>query len=560
MKSSFLKVSTLLLLSLFSVQLVHAQDETEEEVTEPSEIHLFRGGYMNLGFGLNLNTVGSSLGSGSMGGLVSSRVENNSRNLNLNPALLGYMKTAHISFSSRLGVGSHMNSSLNSSLLSTVNDEISSATQDEFNNTDSWIKFPDTYIKPTEVRGLDVGFRGDISSISFAAPIYDRLVIAGAYTYPTTIDFNLGVTGMTAKLAQEQGTDEVSIRFDVLMNISLLTQMSFQVNALSGGFGYSFFEDDAKQKLALGATFTRYQVNNTRSLLADLSGMVVVGGADERYFNNSSDPNLNYENGETNAFYMNANGNYQATEYGYKIGLNYSPAPVVNLSLVYDMVPDFELEGTDVVAEAYLPIFIVGSGSDILAGEIEVALDSLQANKPNLTTFRDISDITDNGSLKMPSSLKLGIDLSMGRHTAVLNYTSYLSEFSFTHGGNTIGKDLKHGIGVGFDFKLKDRLNHWSQIFGIPVRLLFLDIDGYLFQIFGKYTGYKDSHYRFGGNVLLGEGIDFSDQSRKDILGAPLPQSFSMGRQYTIFENFEVGVSVLAVPDLMLKYSVGVKF
>ncbi len=558
MKFRILNISTLLLLILFSVQLVQAQETTEGE--DASEIHLFRGGYMNLGFGLNLNTVGSSLGSGSMGGLISSRVANNSRNVNLNPALLGYMKTAHLSFSSRLGIGSNMNSSLNSSLLSTVNDEISSATIDEFNNTESWTKFPETYIKPTEVRNLDVGFTDNISSISFAAPIYDRLVIAGAYTYPTTIDFNLGVTGMAAKLAQEQGTDEVSIRFDVLMNISLLTQMSFQVNALSGGFGYSFFEEDAKQKLALGATFTRYQVNNTRSLLADLSGMVVVGGADERYFNNPSDPNLNYENGESNAFYMNANGSYQATEYGYKIGLNYSPLPVVNFSVVYDNVPDFKLEGSDVVSEAYLPVFIVGSGSDILGGDIEIALDSLQANKPNLTTFRDISDITDNGSLKMPSSIKLGVDLSMGRHTAVLNYTSYLSEFSFTHGGNTIGKDLQHGIGVGFDFQLKDRLNHWSQIFGIPVRLLFLDIDGYLFQIFGKYTGYKDSHYRFGGNVLLGEGIDFSDESRKDLLGAPLPQSFSMGRQYTIFENFEVGVSVLAIPDLMLKYSVGVKF
>lgn len=532
----------------------------QEEETEPSELHLFRGGFMNVNFGLNLNTLGSSLGSGSMGGLISSRVDNGALNIHLNPALLGFMTEGQLLIDSRVGLGTNISSGLNSSLVSTINDELKTTIDETFDDEASWTKFPETYISATQVRDFDIGFAGQMNSFAFAAPLTNRFVLAGAYSYPVSLDFDLGVTGISAKLAQEQGTDEVSIRFDILMNISLLTQMRFQMSSLSTGIGAKILDSES-QKLALGATLSRYQVTSTRRLQADLSGMVVVGGADERYFNDPTDPNLNSDLGESNSFFMNANGSYEATEYGLKFGAYYELDNKLRLSMVYDYMPDFNLTGNNNTASAFLPVFMVGSGDEILEGEIEVALDSLRANKPNLTTERDISKIVGDGSLNLPSSFTLGLDFGIRQHTMVLNYTKYMSELSFANGSDLIGKNLSSGIGVGFDFKLRDRMKLFPTIVGLPFRLLFLDIDGLLFQSLGGITGYKNSHYRFGGNILLGDGIVSTDNNDlRDILSLPLPQTFSMGRQYTIFEKIDVGVTVLAVPDMVLKYSVGIRF
>ena len=69
------KITVLIVLSTFPV-LGWAQEEESEDA---NELHVFRGGYMDVNFGLNLNTVGSSLGSGGMGGVISSRVSNGAR-------------------------------------------------------------------------------------------------------------------------------------------------------------------------------------------------------------------------------------------------------------------------------------------------------------------------------------------------------------------------------------------------------------------------------------------------------------------------------------------------
>jgi len=550
----FNRILTVLFLTLLPFSVIAQEDDSE-----PSELHVFRGGYMDVNFGLNFNTVGSSLGSGGMGGLISSRIDNGALNINLNPAHLANLKKAYIAIDSRLGVGTNFISGVNSELLKTINDELDTSVNEEFSNTDSWIQFPETYIRPTEVRNLDVGFNDEIASIAFAAPVSDKLTLAGAYTYPVSIDLDVGITGLSAKLAQEQGTDEVSIRFDVLMNISLLTQMSFRMSTLSIGAATPII-DNYRKKVSIGATITRYRLTNTRNLQADLSGLVVVGGADERYFNNPDDPNLNPDLGESNAFFMNAYGEFEATGYGLRAGIHYMLDDELNLSIVYNQIPTFNLEGKNKVASAFLPVFLVGTGDDILSGDIDVALDSLQANKPNLTTERDISDIVNDGALNIPSTLVFGLDFKLGKHTGVFNYTRYLGDLSFEHGGNTIGKAATHGLGVGFDFRMRDQFSV-GQIATLPIRLLFLDFDGLLFQSFRRFTGYKNSHYRIGGNIIVGEAIvTVKNEGLQRSLGNPIPQAFSMGRQYTIFEKLDVGVTVFAFPDLMLKYSIGIKF
>ena len=61
--------------------------------------------------------------------------------------------------------------------------------------------------------------------------------------------------------------------------------------------------------------------------------------------------------------------------------------------------------------------------------------------------------------------------------------------------------------------------------------------------------------------MFTGKGIvTFNNDDLTSILDTPLPQSFSMGRQYTIFDKVDVGFTVLALPDLGLKYSIGIRF
>ncbi|KPP95201.1 MAG: hypothetical protein HLUCCA01_04765 [Bacteroidetes bacterium HLUCCA01] len=248
-----------------------------------------------------------------------------------------------------------------------------------------------------------------------------------------------------------------------------------------------------------------------------------------------------------------------AQEQGYRLGLYYK-APFKNrlgVSLVYNSMPTFLLNDPQAVGEAFLPVFVLGD--DLFNDEIEVDLNVLEAAKPNLTTQRDIANLVSDMELSLPSSFTLGLDVGMGPHNLVLNYTKYSGEFSLRTGDDSIvGKQTEHGIGFGLDFKMKDQLRGWNYAL-IPVRLLFLDIDGILMQSLRKYTAYQNPRYRFGFSAMTGAGIatgDFDDyQSAMDL---PLPTGLALGRTYNVFNTADIGFTVFGFPDLLFKFSVGV--
>jgi len=41
------------------------------------------------------------------------------------------------------------------------------------------------------------------------------------------------------------------------------------------------------------------------------------------------------------------------------------------------------------------------------------------------------------------------------------------------------------------------------------------------------------------------------------VLGGLIPTSLSVGRAYTLFDRLEVGVHVMGVPDLLMRFSLG---
>jgi hypothetical protein len=112
---------------------------------------------------------------------------------------------------------------------------------------------------------------------------------------------------------------------------------------------------------------------------------------------------------------------------------------------------------------------------------------------------------------------------------------------------------------------MPDELEGWNWAY-LPLRLLYLDFDGILMQLFQDQTHYKNSYYKISGGVLFGdaivEGIFDQQQSKsiKDGLNMPLPSGFALTREYNVFDYVNIGVLVFGFPDLALKFGIGIQF
>lgn len=545
---------TALLLLLTCASGAFSQDEEAKP-----EMSLWRGGNVDLTFRLGLNSS-NAFGSSAYGGLLSPRIRSGAAAATGNPAELASLRTREFIFDGSMMPVLKRGSFLSTEISAILDDEVSGAMDEVLDDPDQVNFLADGYRSHTKFRGVSGGLRPAFPSIAMAVPLGNRTTLAFATHQPINAEFGLLATGINTQIAQEQGSDDVSIRFDVLMNISIATRMTLNMNAFTTALGVRVLEDSRFGDLDVGMSLSRYQMSSFRNLEADFTGMVVVSRADERFFNNPDDPNLNFANGESNALFMRARGDYRDTQNGYSIGLTYR-APVVRrviLSALYTKMPTFTLTDPNAFGDAYLPVFAIGD--DVLGGDLKVKLDTLQAAKPNLTTRRDISQLIDDMTVQLPSSLALGADVGLGRHTLTLNYTKYSGELSMTFGDSYLGKKSAHGLGFGMDFQMKDRFTPMSILL-IPVRLLYLDFDGFLFQALGQVTDYRDPHYRFGASVMLGEGLhDNPDSDMKTTLGLPIPTGLSLTRTYLLGKNVKMGFSTITYPDLLFKYSIALGF
>lgn len=544
-----------LLLLLLGASPASAQDD---EAAKP-EMSLWRGGNVDLTFRLGFNSS-NTFGPSGYGGLLSPRIRSGAAAATGNPAELANLRSSEFIFDGSLMPTLERGTFLSNEVSGILDDEVSTSLDEILDDPEQVNFLPGGYRSHTTFRGVSGGIRPAFPSVSLAVPLNRRATLAFSTHQPINAEFGMLATGINTQIAQEQGSDDVSIRFDVLMNISIATRMTLNMNAFTSAMGLRVLDGSPFGDLDLGVSLSRYEMSSFRNLEADFTGMVVVSRADERFFNNPDDPNLDFENGETNALYMRARGDYKDTGNGYSIGLTYR-APMlrrVTLSALYTKMPTFTLTDPNAYGDAYLPVFAIGD--DVLGGDLKVKLDTLQAAKPNLTTRRDISSLIDDMTVRLPSSMALGADVALGRHTLTLNYTKYSGELSMSFGDSYLGKKSAHGVGFGMDFQMKDRFTPMSILL-IPVRLAYLDFDGFLFQALRGVSGYRDPHYRFGATVMLGDGLhDDPDSDMKTLLGAPVPTGLSLTRTYMLGKSVKMGFSTITYPDLLFKYSVSVGF
>jgi hypothetical protein len=416
-----------------------------------------------------------------------------------------------------------------------------------------------------------------LSSFALAVPVHRRFVVAAGMHYPLDLSLGLSATGIEAQFEGEQSLGDQSIGINVQMNLDAVLDLSMRINTFSFGMGGLLYEGRFGG-LTAGVAFNRYQITHALRAGIQPEARVEVSGLREYFFNDPGDTGLDVVAGETNAFYWRAQGNFTDAAWGVRAGLVYQiPWAGWNLSLAYNGTPTFRLSDDQAFAEGYVPSFIDldASGEESVDAEGSLlAFDALNLAKPNLTqaTGDSLGQVL---TFRMPTSVTAGLDIALGPHTVAVNYIHYLNGFSYrgVYGkpgenleDNTfaLGKDLTSGVRLGVDLKFPDRLKGgaWALI---PVRLLFLDLDGLLFQALGKYTGYKNPHYRFGGGVGFGPAVlegrlAGQTEGLGTALGSPLPGGFSLGRQYTVFDNLDVGMMVFSVPDLLFRVSLAYNF
>ena len=545
------------LLMLTFAMLLSAPPAYAANDDDPPLLSLWRGGTLNIDFRYNLNAAGVGYGPSMMGGVLTAGIAANAGSMFTNPANLGFLTSRSFLFDSQLGYGTWTTSSIENNILSSFNDELTTETDNFIRDPDNFILSSSPTIRPTELNSIRAGIGGGFTSFAVAWPVYENIVLGIGLTQPADIRFRLQSSGLSTKIRETQGTDDVTVRFDILMNISSLLDFRFQMQTFTLGLGSVVYSGEYGE-VAAGASLNRYLVDHSRVLSTDLSGFVVIGGADERFFNNPADPNLNFAAGETNEFVMQASGDFRDTRNGFQLAASWRTPWFADFSFSYNHMPEFVLNDPNSFSRAFLPVFIVGQ--DVLSGDLELELDSLQANKPNLSTERDISDLISNSRLRLPSALKLGTDLKAGPHTFVFNYIAYTTPLRLAFGDDIIGKSTGSGLGFGANFVFNDKLRGWGWAL-IPVRLLYLDIDGLLFQAFGRYSNYRNPNYSFGATVMLSGALSEStDDGFRDLFDNPIPTAFSMGRWYTIFDDVTIGMNIAAFPDLLFRASVGYRF
>ncbi len=539
----------LILILFLVVSLMQAQDTPE--------LTHFNGGYLNLSVFASSNFFGGGGGSGASGGIISPLMNNYSSAIFSNPAEMTFLSSIHFQFDYKapLSTSDFVENSM-----------INSATDDYLQDTTMFI-LTDDNPEYTKAVGSKAGQLGGFSAFSVAFPLAENVAIGFAYNYPFRFKMDMVLNGLETDLhtAQDVGGNETT--FDMLLNTTVTNKTYIDISEITFGAAYKLFDDESGY-LSLGASFSEYYVANYIDLLTKIDGEIILNNANEYYFNNPDDQLLDKNANETNDFYWKVKGNYTDRKFGGKLGIYFNGgekrSSSWNFSLVYDYKPEFLLNDPDAVNIGYQPKFMTGR----LLGEgdeaLDINLDSINLSKPHLT--KQTKNVHSNEvNFEMPSSLTFGIDKQLGESSIAFNLTKYFGRFYYKFDKYEIGKETNIGFKFAANLKFDDELEGWGYA-AIPLRLLlFLDLDGLIFQIFRDATNYRNPYYRVAFGAVLGNeimsdfGKDYNDMIKK-AFSLPYPYGLSLSRQYSILDNMNIGVMIFGFPDLALKFSVGYGF
>ncbi|MCH8490797.1 MAG: hypothetical protein LAT81_12820, partial [Oceanicaulis sp.] len=114
--------------------IVTAQVDVDDDGDAP-EIAAWRGGNVNFGFRMGLDLMGSSIGTGSIGGLISPAMNSGAGSLTRNPAELSFnANRRHLLYNSNLALGTSRYSFLENTIIDEFNSTIVTETDNILND------------------------------------------------------------------------------------------------------------------------------------------------------------------------------------------------------------------------------------------------------------------------------------------------------------------------------------------------------------------------------------------------------------------------------------------
>lgn len=530
----------------------------------------WQGGELYFDFNFGVNTTGVGRGSGTFfGSVISPRMRVSSVSVFRNPAELGLLKYNTSVFETKFGIGNNEFGLTSSDLVSEK--DLSKNTDTFLKDTTTFLFKPGGFRKDMNLKDVDVGQLAQVSSFSIAGPFpaYKKLFFGFGVYYPFSVSMKFRANGIRTKLESSKIVSDQEFKVDIVLNTNILNEMYLRTNVITLASAYDFGETKFG-KFVLGVSANRYQVDHLIDFNIITDGMVVMNRTTEHHFNDPNDVSIDTSLGQSNEMYFIAKGNYKVTNWGYRVGLYYDPSnwlpslSFMNLNFVLDNIPEFVMSDKDAYVKSFQPAFLRGTFVGEKEDAIDIDMGDLDPARPNLTRPTH-NEFSNEVRISLPSTFTFGMDFSVWEHVLALNIVKYLTPIYYKFGKYKFGKSADLGIKMGADIKLADELKGWGWAL-VPLRLLYLDLDGILLQLFRNKTGYSNPHYRLGGGIVFGDKIveGFVDKDQKqlleDALSSPLPVGFAMGREYTILNNIGVGVVVFGFPDFALRYSLEYRF
>ncbi|NUN08447.1 MAG: hypothetical protein HUU54_04650 [Ignavibacteriaceae bacterium] len=515
----------------------------------------YSGGEFSMNMQASINTMGGGLGSGNFGRVFSPRIGVSSATIFSNPAELALLNKASIFFDSKFTITS---SALGVDFNKLVDESLKLTTDDFLKDTNTFILDKNGYKQYGKTSSFEFGQPAAFGSFAISFPVYDKLVLGFGVYYPMDLSIDMYMTGIKTKLNSTKSVSGKEVIIDLPLQSTFAFNFLFRVNSMTLGGGYQVY-NGKYGTTNIGLAVARYEVTNYFNLLLNVDGMIIMNKNQEYHYNNPNDPNINTSLGESNNFNWKLNGNFTSTKWGFRFGATHNFRDF-NFVFAVDILPKFELSDDEAYSYGHQPSFMKGR----LLGEdedaLDILIDSLKLDKPNLT--KPVNNPFPKGAeFSFPSTITIGVDAPVWEHAVAFNLVKYISDLSYKLEPYEITKKANIGFKGAIDLKFKDELKGWGFAL-LPFRAMFFDFDGLIFQLFRKYTKYTNPHYIMSGGLFIGDanvkgfGDPSQSKSLKDFLNLPLPTGLSLSREYTIFNSLRVGVVVFGIPDFALRFGV----
>jgi hypothetical protein len=458
---------------------------------EDSKLTYFEGGKFKVDFSMASDLfigVGSRVGGlgGDYGGMVAK-----SEALLWNPANLGFIKqsqwTCDMSPSIIIDPKSFID--INSKVESAVDDGIADMRSDDL---------PLTYPKFS----MGVGGQGSFGTGSFAFKS-NKFVIAGAFSQPLNIAFDLIGSGLEAKIENKNEDDpSLSITMFSSVDISVITKIKIQNWSLGGS-------DLITPQWSVGGSIQRLAGTATLNGKFQVEGIMMNAGI-ERAFNDANDP-------WNNTLKSSISGGYKGSASIYTLGTTYKLNNNWGIGAVLSLAQSLKMNGEMEVHQRTMP------GLNLQAEGDEEVLDAtsedFNLSEPTKTIEAD-NPTSKSLILNLPGSFGMGISGKIGFLLLSLNYNRYFGDFSYeynfirnNHSVN-YSKGIKPTNGIRFGFDLK--------------------------------------FFQLGGGIIMGNTIDADPEAEQKSMMIP---TFSIGTGFKINSRISTDILLLSIPSGIGKIS-----